>query len=75
MSFGNIVRLPLVGTDHPTAIRACAKETIREGGRETRVGLCSRDVAPLCQVAAKVVSIFHAQKESRICGDKEKNNE
>ena len=29
----------------------------------------------LRQVPAKVVSIFHAQKESRICGDKERNSE
>jgi len=54
---------------------ACAKETIREGGRETRVGSCSRDAAPLCQVPAKVVSIFHAQKESRVCSEKEANSE
>jgi hypothetical protein len=57
---------------------SCAIVTIRKGGRETRVGLsglCSRDGAPVCQVPAKVVSIFHAQKDSRICGDKEANSE
>jgi hypothetical protein len=38
---------PIIGRPYA----ACAKETIHEGGRETRVGFCS-DVALLCQVPA-----------------------
>jgi uncharacterized protein YjbJ (UPF0337 family) len=66
-AIGNIVLVclcsdPIIGLPYA----ACAKETIREGGPETRVGCCSRNVAPLRQVSAKLVSIYHAQNESRI---------
>src|ERR1035438_3937096 len=66
-AIGNIVLVclcsdPIIGLPYA----ACAKETIREGGSESRVGFCSRNVAPLRQVSAKLVSIYHAQNESRI---------
>jgi uncharacterized protein YjbJ (UPF0337 family) len=63
-AFGNIV-LGCLCSDPIIGLRyaACAKETIHEGGRETRVGFCS-DVALLRQVLAKVVSIFYAQKKA-----------
>ena len=52
---------PIIGLPYA----ACAKETIHECGRETRMGFCS-DVALLCRVPAKVVSIFHAQKKPHL---------
>jgi hypothetical protein len=62
IALGCLCSDPIIGLPYS----ACAKETIREGGPETRVGFCRRNVAQLRQVTAKLVSIFHAQNESRL---------